>query len=113
MIWGSSKIKFGYSRLCYKFYAKNSFICLIKALQYPCQVDSFDKDVVVIIAPKIRVKSIVVEAQPRLREPGPAGKPECGPIIPAEEEERAGARAEAEGEAGFPAAREGWQRMGR
>ena len=48
-----------------------------------------------------------MEAQPRQREPGPAGKPECGPNITAEEEERAGARAEAEGEAGFPAAKDG------
>ena len=32
------------------------------------------------------------------------GKPKCGPIITAEEEEeRAGARAEAEGEVGYPA----------
>ena len=51
-----------------------------------------------------------MEAQPRLREPGPAGKPECGPIITAEEEEkRAGARAEAEGEVGAPAEKGGRQ----
>ena len=55
----------------------------------------------------------MMEAQPRQREPGPAGKPECGPIITAEEEEeQEGARAEAEGEAGHPAEEEGRRRKG-
>ena len=53
-----------------------------------------------------------MEAQPRQREPGPAGKPECGPNITAEEEERAGARAEAEGEEETPAEKEGRRTKG-
>ena len=55
-----------------------------------------------------------MEAQPRQREPGPVGKPECGPINTAEveEKEKEGARAEAEGEAGHPAEEEGRRRKG-
>ena len=54
----------------------------------------------------------MMEAQPRQRDPGPAGKPECGPFNTAEEEEKEGARAEAEGEAGHPAEEEGRRRKG-